>query len=74
MSNRDIQVSFGAEVATFLVGKMPQGESARPLRAVIREHIEDPLSLELLTHGNEEPIVVTVEDDRVVFARPVPMV
>ncbi len=75
LANRDIQVTFGSEVASFLVSKLPRGESARPLRAVMREHIEDPMSLELLTHGSSEPIIVTVEDSKVVFARPsVPMV
>ena len=74
LANRDIQVTFSAEVAAFLVNRMPKGESARPLRAVMREHIEDPLSLELLTHGALDGIIVTVEDERVVFARPVPMI
>ena len=74
LNGRDIQVTFSAEVATFLVDKLPRGESARPLRGVIREFIEDPLSLEILDHGSEEPLLVTVEDGSVVFARPVPMV
>ncbi|MDZ7702952.1 MAG: ATP-dependent Clp protease ATP-binding subunit [Trueperaceae bacterium] len=75
LANRDIQVTFGSEVASFLVKKLPRGESARPLRAVMREYIEDPMSLELLTHGSDEAIIVTIEDSKVVFARPsVPMV
>ena len=74
LSSRDIQVTFGAEVASFLVAKLPKGESARPLRAVMREYIEDPLSLEILTHGTQEGIIVTVEDDAIIFAKPVPMV
>ncbi|MEX2535551.1 MAG: ATP-dependent Clp protease ATP-binding subunit [Trueperaceae bacterium] len=73
LTSRDIDVTFADEVCDFLVEKMPKGESARPLRAVIREHIEDPLSLELLNHGSVEPLIVTVEDDKVVFARPVPI-
>jgi ATP-dependent Clp protease ATP-binding subunit ClpC len=74
LATRDIDVSFGPEVAAFLVDKLPTGESARPLRAVLREHLEDPLSLELLGGGSDDPILVTVEDGRVVFARPVPIV
>ena len=74
LASRDIQVTFSNDVASFLVSKLPKGESARPLRAVMREHIEDPLSLELLSHGNGDGIIVTVEEDKVVFARPVPMV
>jgi ATP-dependent Clp protease ATP-binding subunit ClpC len=75
LSSRGIHVTFASEVAAFLVKKLPKGESARPLRAVIREHIEDPLSVELLTHRNhEDGLIVTIEEGRVVFARPVPMV
>ena len=40
----------------------------------MREYIEDPLSLELLRGGSEDPVIVTIENDQVVFARPVPMV
>src|SRR5690554_2699623 len=71
---RDIQVTFAPEVAPFLVDHLPQGESVRPLRGVMREHIEDPLSTELLEHGSEEPLLVTIEDGRTIFARPVPLV
>jgi len=74
LQGRDIQVTFAPEVATFLVDQLPPGESVRPLRGVIREHIEDPLSVEPLERGSEEPLLVTIEDGRAVFARPVPMV
>jgi ATP-dependent Clp protease ATP-binding subunit ClpC len=55
LAQRDLQVSFSPEVAGFLVTKMPKGNSARPMRSVMREHIEDPLSLEILRQGSEEP-------------------
>ncbi len=71
LAQRDIEVSFSPEVASFLVSKMPKGDSARPMRAVMREHIEDPLSMEILQQGSSEPIVIAVEDGKVVFARPV---
>jgi len=71
LAQRDIQVSFSPEVATFLVSKMPKGDSARPMRSVMREHIEDPLSMEILQQGSGEPIMIAVEDGKVVFARPV---
>ena len=71
LAQRDVQVSFSPEVASFLVSKMPKGDSARPMRSVMREHIEDPLSLEILQQGSGEPIVIAIEDDKVVFARPV---
>ncbi len=73
LATRDVEISFGPEVAGFLVDRLPAGESARPLRTVLREHIEDPLSLELLERGSDEPILVTVDAGRVVFARPVPI-
>jgi ATP-dependent Clp protease ATP-binding subunit ClpC len=71
---RDIQVTFGVEVAAFLVDRLPRGDSVRPLRGVIRDYIEDPLSFELLEHGNSEPLLVTIENGKAVFARPVPLV
>jgi ATP-dependent Clp protease ATP-binding subunit ClpC len=74
LANRDIQVSFSQDIAGFLVEKLPQGESARPLRSVIREYIEDPLSLELLANGSEDAVIVTLEEGQIQFARPVPMV
>ena len=73
LSGRGIQVTFSAEVAGFLVEQLPRGESARPLRGVIREHIEDPLSSEILAHGSQEPLLVTIEGGKAVFARPVPI-
>ncbi|MBX3139440.1 MAG: ATP-dependent Clp protease ATP-binding subunit [Trueperaceae bacterium] len=74
LQGRDVHVTFGPEVASFLVERLPKGESVRPLRGVIREFIEDPLSLELLEHGGEEPLIVTIEDGAAVFARPVSLV
>ncbi len=73
LATRDVEVRFGPEVAAFLVERLPAGDSARPLRAVLREHVEDPLSLELLEGGADIPILVTVDDGRLVFARPVPI-
>ena len=73
LAGRDVEVRFSPEVAGFLVERLPAGESARPLRAVMREHVEDPLSIELLERGADEPILVTVEGGRLVFARPVPI-
>ena len=74
LASRGIDVTFAQEVAEFLVDKLPPGESVRPLRGVIREFIEDPLSLEILAHGSQEPLLVTIEDGKPVFARPVPLV
>ena len=77
LRTRDIQVIFSDEVAPFLVEKMPKGESIRPMRGLIREHIEDPLALELLRIGADETaedaLIITVENGEVVLATPVPM-
>ncbi len=73
LRSRDVEVTFAPDVAAWLVDRMPKGESARPMRSVLREHVEDPLSLELLVGGTEEPIVVTVDDDALHFSRPVPV-
>jgi len=73
LGSRDVDVRFGPEVATFLVERLPAGESARPLRSVLRQYVEDPLSVELLDRGSDEPILVTVDDGHLVFARPVPI-
>jgi len=69
-----VDVTFAPEVASWLVHRIPAGKSARPMRSVLREYVEDPLSLELLAGGSEEPIVVTVQDDALHFSRPVPVI
>ena len=74
LAGRDIDVTFTPDVASWVVGRAPSGVSARPLRGVIRSHIEDPLSSELLEHGTREPVVVSVDDeDNLAFSRPVPV-
>lgn len=73
LSRRDVDITFSDDVAAFLLSQTPEGNSARPLRTVLREYIEDPLSLELLANSNEEPIVATVDEGKIIFARPVPI-
>ncbi len=74
LASREVDVTFAPEVASWLVHRIPAGKSARPMRSVLREYVEDPLSLELLAGGSEEPIVVTVQDDALHFSRPVPVI
>ena len=74
LKSREISVSFSGEVAAFLVSKMPKAESARPMRGVIRQYIEDPLALELMVNNNNEEIIITVDNEEIIFAKPVPMV
>jgi ATP-dependent Clp protease ATP-binding subunit ClpC len=72
--NRGIDVSFSPEVADFLVERLPKGDSMRRIRSVIRANIEDPLSLELLNNGSEDPVLIHVEGGDLNFARPVPII
>lgn len=75
LASRDIIVSFSEAVAAYLFDKLDtKSSSARSLRVILREHIEDPLSLELLMNPSDEGIIVTVDDDELIFARPVPFV
>lgn len=70
LAGRDVLVSFTEDVAPFLLTKLPQTQSARPLRAVLREYIEDPLSSELLSNPPTEPLLISVEKDEVFFVKP----
>jgi ATP-dependent Clp protease ATP-binding subunit ClpC len=70
LAGRDVLVSFTEDVAPFLLTKLPQTQSARPLRAVLREYIEDPLSLELLANPPTEPLLISVEKDKIFFVKP----
>ncbi len=74
LKSRDINITFSGEVASFLVNKMPKVNSARAIRGVVREYIEDPLVLELMINGSNEEIIITVDNEEVIFARPVAMV
>ncbi|HLR46438.1 MAG TPA: ATP-dependent Clp protease ATP-binding subunit, partial [Deinococcales bacterium] len=73
LASRDIEVTFAPEVAPFLVEHLPRGDSARPLRGLLREYVEDPLSRELMEHGASGGLVVSVENGALVFKRPVPI-
>ncbi len=75
LASRDIIVSFSEAISAYLFDKLDsKSSSARSLRVILREYIEDPLSLELLIKPSDEGIIVTVDDDELVFARPVPFI
>ena len=79
LASRDTIVSFSEDVAAYLFDKLDsksasERSSARSLRTILREHIEDPLSLELLLKPSDEGIIVTIDKDEIIFARPVPFV
>lgn len=76
LRSRNITLTFGPAVASFLLEHMPQGESIRPMRGIIRQYVEDPLASFLLQYGAEdiEEIMITLEDSALRIAEPVPLV
>jgi ATP-dependent Clp protease ATP-binding subunit ClpC len=70
LSGRDVLVSFTEDVAPFLLTKLTKSQSARPLRAILREYIEDPLSSELLSNPPTEPLLISVEKEKIFFVKP----
>lgn len=66
LQSRDITVRFAPEVARFVVDQAPKTGSARAVRSVIRERIEDPLSLLLLKKPTGH-LYVNVEDGHLAF-------
>lgn len=70
LAGRDVLVSFTEDVAPFLLTKVNKSVSARPLRAILREYIEDPLSLELLSNPPTEPLLISVEKEKIFFVKP----
>lgn len=66
LKSREIEVAFAPEVARFVVDQAPKTGSARAIRGVIRERIEDPLSLALLKKPSGR-LLVSVEDGHLTF-------
>ena len=66
LQGRDIAVRFATEVARFVVDQAPKTGSARAIRSVIRERIEDPLSLALLKKPSGH-LYVNVEEGHLTF-------
>ena len=66
LKGRDIEVTFAPEVARFVVEQAPKTGSARAIRGVIRERIEDPLSLALLKKPTGR-LYVNVEEGNLAF-------
>ncbi len=48
LASREVEVSFDESVARWIVAQAPKLGSARILRGIIRNRVEDPLSLKLL--------------------------
>jgi ATP-dependent Clp protease ATP-binding subunit ClpC len=66
LKSRDRQVRFDPALAPWLVSLMPKAGSTRIVRNLIRERIEDPLSLALLRHKGQA-LVVRLQEGQVVF-------
>jgi ATP-dependent Clp protease ATP-binding subunit ClpC len=66
LQTRERTVHFDPALANWIVQKAPKTGSTRILRNLIREHIEDPLSLELLTKPGRV-IIVTLRGSEVAF-------
>ncbi len=66
LSSRKMEVHFDPPIAGWLVEHAPKTGSARALRGIIRERLEDPLSLELLRRP-KTPLLVTIREGALVF-------
>ena len=53
LAGREVEVEFDESVARWIVSQAPKLGSARVLRGIIRNKVEDPLSLQLLAHPQE---------------------
>ena len=67
--SRELRVTFEAGVAGYLVSKVKLKGSSRQLRAIIRDSIEDPLSLALLEFPQGD-VYIGVQDGRIQFGQP----
>jgi ATP-dependent Clp protease ATP-binding subunit ClpC len=69
LQGREVYISLDEAAKTFLVEKGFQPEmGARPLRRIIEQYLEDPLSEKLLMHPEEgRRCLVTVEGDHLNF-------
>ncbi len=67
--SRDLVVTYDTNVAHHLVSKVKLKGSSRQLRAIMREEIEDPLSLAVLSFPEGE-VRIAVEEGKITFERP----
>jgi ATP-dependent Clp protease ATP-binding subunit ClpC len=66
LESREKTVHFDPALAAWLVSQSPKQGSTRILRNLIREKVEDPLSLELLSHPGRT-LFVTLKDGSIAF-------
>lgn len=74
LATREIVVNFDEGIAAWLVGKLKARSpkhavgSSRQLRTLVREELEDPLALELISHEGEE-LHIKIIDDKLSFEK-----
>ncbi|MCL6569600.1 MAG: ATP-dependent Clp protease ATP-binding subunit, partial [Meiothermus silvanus] len=66
LASREKTVRFDPAIAAWLVEQAPKNGSTRALRNLIREKVEDPLSLALLTRPGRT-LLVTLKDGEIAF-------
>jgi ATP-dependent Clp protease ATP-binding subunit ClpC len=69
LRSRDLRINFDSEIAHYLVTKVKLKGSSRQLRAIIREEIEDPLALALLSFPEGE-VFLSMQAGKIEFVRP----
>jgi len=66
LASREVEVEFDESVARWIVSQAPKLGSARVLRGIIRNKVEDPLSLQLLSH-QQGKLRVTLQGGELLF-------
>jgi ATP-dependent Clp protease ATP-binding subunit ClpC len=69
LRSRDLRINFDSKIAGYLASKVKIKGSSRQLRTIIREEIEDPLALALLSFPEGE-VFVGMQGGIIEFARP----
>jgi ATP-dependent Clp protease ATP-binding subunit ClpC len=69
LESRDLHVEFDPKLAPYIVSKVKLKGSSRQLRAIMRDEIEDPLSMSLISFPEGE-LYIGLEGGKIVFARP----
>jgi ATP-dependent Clp protease ATP-binding subunit ClpC len=69
LRSRDLRINFDSKIADYLVSKVKLKGSSRQLRTIIREEIEDPLALALLSFPQGE-VYLFMQSGKIEFKRP----
>ncbi|MCB1126297.1 MAG: ATP-dependent Clp protease ATP-binding subunit, partial [Verrucomicrobiae bacterium] len=73
LKHRNLQLELDEKARDFLVEKgYDPAYGARPMRRAVERNLEDPLAEEIIRGDlrENEPIIVTVEDNKLVFNQP----